>query len=334
MDLHLVPPHVLPGLNPGQGIPRPDRLGPPGFGLGPARPQLGQGLLALALDGGVGGEELLAVELFDDGIDGVPGVLVGLVQDDLMLDHFRKPQDGPAGFGGDGQAAAAGQDDARGHGRVAGGDEDLFPIARRPGLTVKNGQAGNGLVEDAGRDLGLGPLGQGRGEGLLEAEVGGRRRLHGQIGGGGPAGQPEEEQGHQEPGVADPERLEGGDFGVGGQPAQPGQNAHQDGHGHGEGENAGDDVEKQADRGPQGHAAGDEELRVEQELVHQQGEAVNPQPDQERSGHFAQDVAVEGAGEHAGSQDTPITGAVKRLRQEKSPHPPEGEWGLDNSLSA
>ena len=100
--------------------------------------------------------------------------------------------------------------------------------------------------------------------------------------------------GLQQLAVAHAHGAEGHDLGIGAQAAHPGQHPHQRGHGDGEGEEVGQQVEQDLENGPGRRPLGDQRLGEDEDLVDQQGEGVDQQPDGERGGDLLQDIAVEG----------------------------------------
>ncbi|MBP1769821.1 MAG: hypothetical protein H6P96_439, partial [Candidatus Aminicenantes bacterium] len=158
--------------------------------------------------------------------------------------------------------------------------EDVPPGAVRPDAADEKDDVGQDFVELQRLDLEPDPGDDRVGHGPDPGAVGPGREDEGERQGQEKGAEPEEGDGPGQPPLADADRLEGDDLGIGRKPGQPAQDAHQDGHRQGEGQDGRDEETEDAQSPEERHALVDEELGQEQDLVHQQDEGDEQETDE------------------------------------------------------
>jgi hypothetical protein len=196
----------------------------------------------------------------------------------------------------DDELAGVGEDELRLL-RVAGVvDEEVLPETglRLDVLHVEHHPAGEEVVrERAGlhvrarlahqqREHELAVRLVGRGEGDRVDVEGDRRHHRGQHHDGG-------EQAHR----AQPHGAHGDDLAVAGQPAEREEHAQEEGHGDGDGQDRGQKVQEDAQDRAEVGAAGHEDGEQARDLVDQEDEREDEEPDRARGQHLPDDVAVD-----------------------------------------
>ena len=269
--------------------------GAAGFETAKVADELADVLLPDPFSAGDGREKALDVDLLLQALEGGQRVLARRGERpgvDAAVGEF---EDGPALIGKETDRSRAGHHDPGIQGVLAHVGEDVVPNLVPADVPHQEDHVGQGLVEferlDLEPDTGQDRIGHGPDPGM----IGPRREEEGQRQGQQEAREAEEDEGAGQSARPDAERPEGDDLGVGGEAGETAQDAHQHGHRQGENEERRDEQPENAERLEERNALVDEELGEKKDLVHQEDEGDEEEPDEEGRHDLAKDVPVDKA---------------------------------------